>query len=140
MSREIKSSSAHWSFITKHIAFVLLFGIVAAIGCGEQRAAPVDPVLAKKSLVDVMEHWKNGGAIDELRKRNPEIVAQEMWWSQGRKLIGFQLIGEGRVEDANWFCDVELEVSEGDGKEPVKKTFTYVIGTDPVITVFRAIL
>lgn len=140
MFREIKASLDHSSFITKRMSFVLLFGIVAAIGCGEQRAAPVDPVLAKKSLVDTMEHWKSGGAIEELRKRQPEIVAQEMWWSQGRKLIGFQLVGEGRVEDANWFCDVELEVSDGHGKEPVKKTFTYVIGTDPVITVFRAIL
>lgn len=140
MFREIKASFDDCLFITKRIAFVLLFGIVTAVGCGEQRAAPVDPVLAKKSLVDVMEHWKSGGAIDDLRKQQPEIVAQEMWWSQGRKLIGFQLVGEGRVEDANWFCDVELEVSEGDGKAPVKKTFTYVIGTDPVITVFRAIL
>ena len=140
MFPKIKVSLDCRSFIARRIAFVLLFGIIAAVGCREQRAAPVDPVLAKKSLVDVMEHWKNGGAIDELRKRQPEIVAQEMWWSQGRKLIGFQLVGEGRVEDANWFCDVELEVSEGDGKEPVKKTFTYVIGTDPVITVFRAIL
>lgn len=140
MFREIKVPLDPRSFITRRIAFVLLFGLLATVGCGEQRAAPVDPVLARKSLVDVMEHWKSGGAIDELRKRQPEIVAQEMWWSQGRKLISFQLLGEGRVEDANWFCDVELEVADGDGKEPVKKTFSYVIGTDPVITVFRAIL
>ncbi|MFO1001244.1 MAG: hypothetical protein U0936_12945 [Planctomycetaceae bacterium] len=132
----LKSSSA----VSRRIAVSLLLGLCMFVGCGEQRAAPVDPVLAKKSLVEVMEHWKSGGAIEALRKRQPEIVAQEMWWSQGRKLIGFQLVGEGRVEDANWFCDVELEVSDGEGKEPVKKTFTYVVGTDPVITVFRAIL
>lgn len=110
------------------------------VGCGEQRAAPVDAALARASLQEVLDHWKSGGAIEDLRKREPEIVAQEALWSGGRKLLSYQLIGEGRVEDANWFCEVELTLANVKGDEPEKKTLTYVIGTDPVLTVFRAIL
>lgn len=124
----------------RQTVFGLLFCISVLAGCGEQRAAPVDPVLARKTLQDVMEHWKSGGNLDELRKQSPEIVVQEMWWSDGRKLLSYRIADEGRVEDANWFCDVELQVESADGKEPVMKTFTYVVGTDPVLTVFRAIL
>lgn len=131
---------ARLSTIPSSMVPFMCLGLLFLTGCGEPRAAAVDAVLAKTSLREVMEHWKNGGAMEELRKRDSEIVVQEMWWSDGRKLLSYQIIGEGRVEDANWFCDVELQVSAGDGKEPIKKTFTYVVGTDPVITVFRAIL
>ncbi len=132
--------TARLSTIPSFVVPFLCLGLLFLTGCGEPRAAAVDPVLAKTSLLDVMEHWKKGRAMEELRKQDPEIVVQEMWWSDGRKLLSYQIVGEGRVEDANWFCDVELQVSTGEGKEPITKTFTYVVGTDPVITVFRAIL
>jgi hypothetical protein len=119
---------------------LLILLSVLLVGCGEQRAGAVDVALAKSTLVDVMDHWKNGGTIDELRKRQPEIVVQEALWSDGRTLLDYALIGEGRPEDANWFCEVELTLSPQEGQKPQKKTLTYVVGTDPVLTVFRAIL
>lgn len=109
-------------------------------GCGEQRAAPVNVELARSTLLDVLEHWKKGGTIDELRQRTPEIVVQEALWSGGQKLQDFALVDEGRPLDANWFCDVELTLAPENGEEPTKKTHTYAIGTDPVLTVFRAML
>ncbi|MBL8819211.1 MAG: hypothetical protein JNL58_24485 [Planctomyces sp.] len=121
-------------------SLTLLSAMSIIAGCGEQRAAPVDVAIAKASLTDVMEHWKGGGSIEDLREREPEIVAQEALWSAGRRLLTYEVKGEGRVEDANWFCEVELTLEAEDGGEPVKKTMTYVIGTDPVLTVFRAIL
>jgi len=110
-------------------------------GCGaEPRAAPVDLAVARVTLKEVMEHWKSGGKIDNLRSRKPEVVVQEALWSEGRKLLNYSLVGEGRPEDANWFCEVELTLESDAGNEPVKKKITYVVGTDPVLTVFRAIL
>ena len=109
-------------------------------GCGEQRAAPVNVELARSTLLEVLEHWKKGGTMDELRQRSPEIVVQEALWSDGQKLQDFALVGDGRAQDANWFCDVELTLAPENGGEPTKKTLTYAIGTDPVLTVFRAML
>ena len=114
--------------------------ILLLSGCNRQRAAPVDAGLARATLARVLEHWKQGGTMDELRKQSPEIVVQEAYWSDGRTLQGYTLVDEGRKEDANLFCEVELALSPVAGGEAVKTNVTYVIGTDPVLTVFRAIL
>jgi hypothetical protein len=120
---------------------LLLICTMLICGCGgEPRAAPVDLAVARVTLEQVMEHWKSGGKIDDLRSRKPEVVVQEALWSDGRKLLDYSLVGEGRPEDANWFCEVELTLESDGGNEPIKKKITYVVGTDPVLTVFRAIL
>jgi hypothetical protein len=123
------------------ISTLILIFTMMICGCsGEPRAAAVDVAVARVTLEQVMEHWKSGGKIDELRDREPEVVVQESLWSEGRKLMEYSLVGEGRPEDANWFCEVELTLESNGGNEPVKKKITYVVGTDPVLTVFRAIL
>lgn len=109
-------------------------------GCGEPRAAPVDVELARATLNDVLEHWKAGGTIGQLRERTPEIVVQEAIWTKGGRLLEFRLVNEGWKEDANWYCEVELTLHAEDGNEPDRKKVTYVVGTDPILTVFHAIL
>jgi hypothetical protein len=123
------------------------FGCVAvaawtliAPGCGPQRAKAVDVELAKATLVQVLDHWQGGGTIDELRTRKPEIVVQEAAWTNGQRLESYTIVNDGRAEDANWFCEVELSLAPKDGGEAKKKKITYVVGTDPVLTVFHAIL
>ena len=114
---------------------------VTLTGCGgQQRAKAVDADLARATLTKVLDHWKNGSAIDELRKQSPEIVVQEAFWSGGRALQEYAIISAARAEDANWFCDVELTLAPENGDKPTKKTVTYAVGTDPVLTVFRAMM
>lgn len=117
-----------------------IFLCLTLFGCGEQRAGPVDVELARATLTQVLDHWKSGGAIDELRKQSPEIVVQEGSWSSGEKLQDYAIIGAPRALDGNWFCDVELKFASDKGGEPTSKTVTYAVGTDPVLTVFRAML
>ncbi len=118
--------------------FALVLLIVS--GCaGEQRAKPVDVELARTTLTQVLEHWKNGGGISDFRSQSPEIVIQETFWSSGHSLLSFTLV-DARAEDANWFCDVELTLTAASGGQTTKKTVTYAVGTDPVLTVFRAML
>lgn len=110
-------------------------------GCGPVRARPVDVELARTALITVLEQWRNGGTIDELQQQKPAIIAQEPLWTNGKKkLVEYRLVDNGRAEDANWFCEVELSLSTDDNDEVTKKTVTYVVGTDPVLTVFHAIL
>ena len=113
---------------------------LALSGCGGPSNQPVKVELARATLNQVLEHWKSGGNMDDLRKRSPEIVVQEAQWTNGAKLQEFQVIGDGRAEDANWYCEVELTLIPADGGEPKKKNVTYVVGTAPVLTVFHAIL
>lgn len=114
--------------------------LVAVSGCGPARAKPVNVEVAKETLIKVLDHWKHGGTIEELRRGRPEIVAQEQLWTSGNKLLDFTVANEGREEDANWYCDVELILQPSGNTEPTKKKVTYVVGTDPVLTVFHAIL
>ena len=114
--------------------------LASAAGCSGRTLSPVDPELAKTTLVETLETWKRGGTIQELRLRDPEIVAQDIAWSQGATLIDYRLIDDGRKEDANLFCQVELTLKTPGRDKDETKTVTYVIGTAPVLTVFRAIL
>ncbi len=108
-------------------------------GCGGPRNKPVKVDLAKTTLNQVLEHWKSGGNMDDLQKWSPKIVVQEMQWTNGAKLQEYRIIGEGRAEDASWWCELELTLVPAAGGEPTKKNFTYIVGTDPVLTVFRAV-
>lgn len=116
---------------------VLCWGL---LGCGgPARARPVQGDLARKTLAEVLDHWKSGGRIEELRQRKPEIVAQEFFWSKGMKLQEYRILGDGQPENANLRCEVELKLVPEDGGAPVKKTVNYLVGTDPVLTVFREV-
>ena len=106
---------------------------VAIPGCGPARARPVEADLARQTLYEVLEHWKQGGEIDELRQVTPQVVVQERLWSEGNKLLDYAITDDGRKEDANWYCEVELTLQPPEGGEPVKKKVTYVVGTDPVL-------
>ncbi len=121
----------------------LLCGVVLScvlLGCGGPvRAKPVQSDLARKTLAEVLDHWKSGGNIEELRKRKPEIVAQDFAWMKGLKLQEYRILDDGRSENANLRCEVELTLVPEDGGAPTKRTVNYLIGTDPVLTVFREV-
>ncbi len=126
--------------MTMHRILVFATWFCGIVGCSGPVLKPVDPDLARQSLVETLDTWQQGGSIAELRKHTPEIVVQDPAWSGGSSLVEYRLVDQGRVEDANLFCEVELMLSKPGDKAPASKTVTYVIGTTPVITVFRAIL
>jgi hypothetical protein len=96
----------------------------------------VDVELARESLRAALESWKKGEPPEALRDHYPSITIQDMDWKSGYALVSYE-IRDGEKEDAsNLHCPVRLVVRDPQGKE-VKKPVTYVVGTDPVITVFR---
>lgn len=118
--------------------FLLLLLLVSA-GCGSSHALhPVAPETARKSLETVLNGWKEGKTPDAWRGQKPEIVVQDVDWSMGKKLVGYEILGEGKAVDANLHCEVKLELAEG--TETTSKTVQYLVGTSPVITVFRQII
>jgi len=109
------------------------------LGCDSSHALhPVSPATARQTLETVLAGWKEGKPPDAWRKEKPEIVVQDIDWSMGKKLVGYEILGEGRAVDANLYCDVKLELAEEAGAK--SKTVTYLVGTSPVLTVFRQII
>ncbi len=108
-----------------------------AAGCSrQQRAAPVNVSLAQESLRKVLESWKNGEDPSALRQGSPGITVQDLDWKSGYRLTDYEIIGEGKYDDANLRCPVKLKLLDPQGKE-VTREVTYMVGTDPSITVFR---
>ena len=70
------------------------------------------------------------------------MVAQDFEWAQGAKLIDYQVVNDGKEEDANLRVQVKLTLSNlgKDKGKPVEKKAWYVVGTSPSVTVFRDIM
>ncbi len=138
LALQVKNYPFSVRFFLQHCSGVLL--LIFCVGCSPRRASDVQPNLARSTLIEVLDTWKQGGTIADLRQRTPEIVVQDASWSSGHQLQSYELLENGRAEDANLFCEVQLSLVEADGAPVKQKTVTYMIGTEPVLTVFRAIL
>ncbi len=117
----------------------LMFALVVMFaGCADGVAARrVDPTLAESTLAAVLESWQRGEDVEIWRKKNPEVVIQDIDWTSGLRLKSFEIVGDGKAVDANLYCVVKLTLEDGQ-KQELERTVTYVIGTSPVCTVFRS--
>lgn len=106
-------------------------------GCnGSQRAAPVDADRAREALKTTLDGWKKGDKPETLKEGTPSITVQDMDWMGGARLVDYQVDGDGKAVEANLFVPVKLTLRTKDGKE-LKKNVSYVVGTSPIVTVFR---
>ena len=73
------------------------------------------------------------------------MTVQDFDWVAGAKLIDYQLVDDGKADDANLRVQVKLTMSGGQaqGKSQSKtaeKKVWYLVGTSPQVTVFRDML
>lgn len=115
---------------------VLAVVCVASCSVGPKTAAPVEPEKARAALRTTLDAWKAGKPIASLTEASPPIVAQDFDWLAGSKLEDYTVIDD-KESDANLRVRVQLSVRSAQGTA-AKKTVTYVVGTDPSLTVFRA--
>jgi hypothetical protein len=120
------------------LATAVLTTLLAFPGCGPRQptAAAVDPDEARRTLEAVLSDWKEGGSPEAWQQRTPQVVVQDFDWAAGAKLKSFELLGPGDIRDANLICKVKIVAVQAP-KGEVQRTVTYVVGTDPVLTVFR---
>ncbi|MFM7074308.1 MAG: hypothetical protein ACKO38_21175 [Planctomycetota bacterium] len=118
----------------------LVFGIV---GCGPRGAVDLtlDKELARASLTRFLDAWRDGQPTDQLAKASPAIIGRDPAWADGQKLISYELVGETEG-GANLNARIQLKLggknSESAGKNAgTSLDVVYVIGTSPVVTVFR---
>ncbi|MBP3956513.1 hypothetical protein J8F10_14635 [Gemmata sp. G18] len=118
---------------------VFVLACWAAVGCsnGPRRAAPVESDKALAALRTALDAWKAGQKIESLGQSTPPIVAQDFDWMAGAKLTEYKLLSDGTPEDANLRVQAQITVRDAQGRAATK-TVTYIVGTDPKLTVFRA--
>jgi len=116
----------------------VLLSLALLPGCsqGPPRSAPVDASKARQTLKRVLEGWKKGETPDSLKAESPSIIVQDMDWLEAMKLRTYELQGTSIEEGANLVAQVKMTLVDPQGAD-VEKSVTYVVGTAPVLTVFR---
>ncbi len=122
--------------VPSSIGALLCSLLLTGCGSGPYQSAPVDADLARETLTSVMESWKNGETVESLKEDMPPIVVQDFDWAGGMKLLDYEVLDDGKPESANLIARVKLSLEDREGTKS-EKTVTYVVGTAPVLTVFR---
>ena len=77
--------------------------------------------------------WKEGKQLKDLK---PNIIGGDFEWSNGLKLVGFELLPKVHNDGANLHIPVRLTVQNAKGRES-KSEVMYTVSTSPSVTVFR---
>lgn len=111
-----------------------LFCVVALSGCEKNaRGLTVDTSAAKEACQTFLNAWKDGKKAEDLA---PKIVGKDSDWENGRTLESFEILPEQRSDGANLFFTVRRTIKTPKGAV-LQQEVGYVVGTSPVVTVFR---
>lgn len=105
------------------------------VGC-QNTPRPSNSSTALQSLEKMMETWKSGGKAEDLKKASPSIIAVDDDWERSVALSSYRIQPSPFDDGVNLHFTVELMLKGKQGKD-VKKEQVYIVGTNPVITIFR---
>ena len=130
-------ASAGRSWISGRGPVLLVLSAICVLiaGCGH-RSPSLDSNLARSSLERAMEQWKSGGDQTGLNTGSEPIVMNDVDWRSGAQLVSYKILDQGEDMGANLHATLELVVKEKQ-KKPRKQKITYIVGTSPVVTIFR---
>lgn len=106
------------------------------IGCGQPSVPVSDLVQAKQVATQVLDAWKSGSTIDELKKKSPAIIVSDDLWRRKVILNSYRFLDEGAMLGPNARFVIQLNYSDPEGKK-AEKSFAYLVTTTPAITFFR---
>jgi hypothetical protein len=130
--------SVHWNLSRRDFGFLILATLLS--GCsGKNPVYSVRTDVASDTLKSALDAWKAGKTPADLQYASPAITVQDMDWSGESKLIGYEIQPGAESVDANLIAKVKLSIETRNGKKE-DKTVTYMVGTDPALTVFRHML
>jgi hypothetical protein len=124
--------------LRKASTFLCALAIVAACtGCSGSAAGPIDEATARSVLTRALDAWAAGTAPATLRTETPELVVVDQQWTDGAKLVDYELVGLGEFDGKTLRAPVNLTVAEPRSRTPKKMTTSFTVGLQPVATVVR---
>ncbi len=116
-----------------------MLGAALLSGCGSDAApAPADQDQARKTLDQALTGWQKGETVEGMKNASPSILVSDPKWSNGSALKKYEVKGDGKPAGAERVFTVTLWLTDGNGKE-VTESVDYKVGTNPILTVFRAL-
>ncbi|HEY4259105.1 MAG TPA: hypothetical protein VGM98_03045 [Schlesneria sp.] len=108
--------------------------LVGLIGCEHNaRSLAVDKAGARQSCTTFLTTWKDGKKAADLK---PKITGKDSDWEAGKILESFEILPDERTDGANLFLTVRRTIKSPEGASQQQEV-GYVVGTSPVVTVFR---
>lgn len=121
----------NWS----HCLFVLFTLSIALTGCSRTaRSLSLNQPKAREACTEFLTAWKNGKRVGDLK---PKIIGRDSDWETGKKLESFEILKDERSDGTNLHLTVRRTLKDDAGKE-TQQEVAYVVGTSPVVTVFRS--
>lgn len=110
--------------------FAFLFAALA-VGCGPSHIAPPgDAYAARATLTQVLDAWKAGKPLADLRSSKPVIYANDEDWTAGRKLAAYAIVGEPQQNGGEWRIFATLTLAgRGAPKSPQKVCYSVSPGS-----------
>lgn len=122
-------------FISRFTSFLLVAVSVVLAGCEQNaRSLSVNEASARDACKTFLTAWKEGKKATDLA---PKIVGKDSDWENGRTLESFEILPEERSDGANLFLKVKRTIKTQKGAV-LEQEVGYVVGTSPVVTVFRS--
>jgi hypothetical protein len=113
------------------LPFVLL---VLSTGCSRTaRDLHLDQPKAREACKTFLSAWKEGKKTADLK---PKVIGRDFAWDAGQKLVAFEFLPDETNDGTNLHIPVRLTLQKEDGPESQSDAI-YVVGTSPVVTVFR---
>jgi len=105
-------------------------------GCADA-TGPADENAARQALTEALDAWTSGGRPAELRRKSPEFIVVDQDWTDGCRLLDYELVGTGLFDGKNLRAPVTLTLQHRSWRGVKKINANFVVGLQPVITVVR---
>ncbi len=112
-----------------------VFVLLPLLGCGGPRLA--DPDLARATLTQVLDAWRDGRSLNDMATGSPAITVSDPAWKAGFKLSRYEVAKSARAVGFDLKIPVELWLLDLKGR-PVQEKARYVVSVEPSRTVIRA--
>ena len=121
---------------SQFLTFPLLLAalLLCPAGCGGG-GVPATEAAARGALTTALDAWKAGRKAEDMRQESPEVVVGDADWKLGRRLVGYQ-IGTGLFDGKNLRVPVTLTLAQPP-RGNRQLVVNYIVGTQPVVTIFR---
>ncbi len=124
-------------FLPRSFYFAIVLLPVLLAGCDSKgRNLPLDKTMARDSLVVFLDTWIGNRPVKGLQDRTPPIVGLDDDWDAGKKLESYEIINLDKDDGSNVYAVVKLKFASAGG-ESKSRQVTYIIGTSPVVSIFR---
>jgi hypothetical protein len=116
-------------------AAAAVVGLLSGCGSGSQA---MDDESVRATLTRTLDAWVAGTSPRDLEQGEPRVIVVDHQWSQGTRLVDYDMVGAGSFDGQTLRAQVELQLLRPRERAAVKTKAEYIVGTHPVITVVRA--